>query len=393
MKKMTATTIATMGFATLAFTHHADAAENTNIDQVQNQQSQDQDVSYGTYYTIDAQGNYHHTQDGNWDQSMFDNQEYDYTLTDDKGHTHYFYNCYPNSISTQNTANTQNETWVQPSIQNDDNDYNESQSAQNVKNTSYVSNKGLDASYEQNASYEEINKEDQSLNQDIENNDYASNEQADTNNQYSTQANETDNQQNQDSQNDNTDDEPQSDVSNVKMQQDNTDYSYSYNRNDGGGSDQHSDSSNAVSNNAQPESQSAPTNDHASDASWLTSHKQLQPFGSYHGGGKHYGVDFEMPENSPVYSLADGTVTEAGWSNYGGGNQVTIQEANSDNYQWYMHNKSLTVSSGDKVKAGDQIAYSGSTGNSTAPHVHFQRMQGGIGNEYAVDPSSYLQNK
>ncbi|MHD0447234.1 M23 family metallopeptidase [Staphylococcus cohnii] len=365
MKKMTAATVATMGFATLAFTHHADAAENTNIDQVQNQQSQDQDVSYGTYYTIDAQGNYHHTQDGNWDQSMFDNQEYDYTLTDAEGYTHYFYNCYPNSVSTQNTANTPSETWVQPSTQNDDNDYNESQSAQNIRNTSYVSNKGLDASYEQ----------------------------TDTNNQYSTQANETDNQQNQDSQYDNTYDESQSDVSNVQMQQDNTDYSYSYNRNDGGGSNQYSDSSNAVSNNVQPESQSAPTNDHASDASWLTSHKQLQPFGSYHGGGKHYGVDFEMPENSPVYSLADGIVTEAGWSNYGGGNQVTIQEANSDNYQWYMHNKSLTVSSGDKVKAGDQIAYSGSTGNSTAPHVHFQRMQGGVGNEYAVDPSSYLQNK
>lgn len=86
--------------------------------------------------------------------------------------------------------------------------------------------------------------------------------------------------------------------------------------------------------------------------------------------GFHTGVDIAVPTGTPVYAAAAGTVVKAGWSG-GYGYLVVIDHGNG--YQtYYAHNSRLCVSVGQSVSKGQNIAYSGSTGNSTGPHLHFE---------------------
>jgi tape measure domain-containing protein len=135
------------------------------------------------------------------------------------------------------------------------------------------------------------------------------------------------------------------------------------------------------------------------DAGWLLKHKILQTFGHYTGGlmfngGRHYGIDFAMPTGTPIKALTAGKISQAGWVNGGGGNQVTLDEPGGKWFQWYMHMKNggVKVKKGQKVKAGDLLGYSGSTGNSTTPHLHIQRMKGYPSNDTAVNPMSWLKS-
>lgn len=107
------------------------------------------------------------------------------------------------------------------------------------------------------------------------------------------------------------------------------------------------------------------------------------------GGYMHTGIDFGAACGTPVYAPAAGTVFSAGWGNDGGGNHVKIShgvvQGNSLTTIFY-HNTSVVVSDGQQVSQGQLIAYSGTTGNSTGCHSHFETWVNG----QAVDPMGLL---
>jgi len=104
-------------------------------------------------------------------------------------------------------------------------------------------------------------------------------------------------------------------------------------------------------------------------------------FGVY---GFHYGIDIPVWRGTPVHATKDGTVVEAGWL---GGWGYMVEIAHEAGYSTiYAHNSALKVRVGDRVKAGDVIALSGSTGISTGPHVHYEMHLYGT----PVDPLRYI---
>ena len=73
----------------------------------------------------------------------------------------------------------------------------------------------------------------------------------------------------------------------------------------------------------------------------------------------------------PIVAANSGKVYAATWSNYGYGNYVIIDHGGGRS-TLYGHCSSLAVQQGQDVNQGDVIAYVGSTGNSTGPHLHFE---------------------
>ncbi|MFF8784243.1 peptidoglycan DD-metalloendopeptidase family protein [Streptomyces sp. NPDC015125] len=99
----------------------------------------------------------------------------------------------------------------------------------------------------------------------------------------------------------------------------------------------------------------------------------------------HTGIDFPVSYGTPVMSATDGTIRTQWNSAYG---NMAIVTAPDGTETWYCHLSSTKIRSGS-VKAGEQIAYSGNSGNSTGPHLHFEVRPGGGA---AVDPQPWLRD-
>ncbi len=99
----------------------------------------------------------------------------------------------------------------------------------------------------------------------------------------------------------------------------------------------------------------------------------------------HDGVDIAASRGTPIVATADGVVTKAGWvGSYG--NAVEISHGYGIS-TFYAHNSRNAVKVGATVKKGQVIAYVGSTGLSTGPHVHYEVRV----NRRPVNPSSYMK--
>lgn len=85
----------------------------------------------------------------------------------------------------------------------------------------------------------------------------------------------------------------------------------------------------------------------------------------------HHGVDVALPNGTELVAPADGVVAHKG-SGASGGNTLIIKHAD-DLYTVYYHlKKPSMLKVGAEVRSGQLIAYSGNTGASTGPHLHFE---------------------
>ena len=114
---------------------------------------------------------------------------------------------------------------------------------------------------------------------------------------------------------------------------------------------------------------------------------------SYALYGRHSGYDYAVATGTPVYATSAGTIVST-IDHPTRGNMVTLYDGKY--YHRFMHNTRFNVKPGQQVNEGDIVAYAGSTGLSTGPHVHWDMNTRGVDtNSFAdfVDPDDWLKGR
>lgn len=122
---------------------------------------------------------------------------------------------------------------------------------------------------------------------------------------------------------------------------------------------------------------------------WITSEfgERISPY-TGEVGTLHTGLDIANKTGTPIIAAADGITVHAGWTAGGYGKLVEI----SHGYGYatfYGHCSRLKASPGQKVRKGDIIAYVGSTGNATGPHLHYEVRLYGV----PVNPKPFMKQQ
>ncbi|MEV3929940.1 transglycosylase family protein [Streptomyces sp. NPDC049944] len=144
---------------------------------------------------------------------------------------------------------------------------------------------------------------------------------------------------------------------------------------------------------AAPKQAAKPAGKAAKPRAGLTAPVSARTGTPYHQAGSwssgyHTGVDFPVATGTSVKAVASGNVVSAGWAG-AYGYEIVIRHSDG-RYSQYAHLSSLHVRAGQQVAGGQRIARSGSTGNSTGPHLHFEIRTGpGYGSD--IDPLAYLR--
>ncbi len=127
-----------------------------------------------------------------------------------------------------------------------------------------------------------------------------------------------------------------------------------------------------------------PLGDNDVPSEWPLTRRGFITRGYLEDSSFHPGIDIAVPVNTPVRATASGIVVDLGWDSVFG-NFVEIRHG--DVYMTkYGHNTRLIVHKGQWVRKGEIIAFSGNTGKSTGPHLHYEVWRKGV----AVDPQPYM---